>query len=151
MTDVQDLKTAPLASSYLARVVKALGKLGTGETENPDAKHNTGRTLGEYFMWNEVRKYAEARADAAYERLVTSGQIEDTKTLPPGNHVLAKSPHFALTVSVSAPVRRFNGQELAKLLFKSKYKVPTAWTAEALEQAKVGTSPQVKRAISETV
>lgn len=126
--------------SYETDIVKALTKLGqTNGTANPDEKNNTGRLLGEAFLWDKVAAYAKQRSDAAWEALEKEGIVEDTEALSPGDHQLAQSPSFAVFARVTQPVRRFNGEELANLLAKSKYKVPVSTTKEMIDKAKVPT------------
>ncbi len=135
--------------SYEVEITKALARLGRNGTENPDAKHNTGRLIGEAYMWERVAKYAEAKADAAWKAMLRAEIVPEKKTLEPGDHELAYSPSFTIIAKVSQPVRRFNGDELAELLAKSKYKVPTSTTKEFIDQAKVPTSSVVSMKIME--
>jgi hypothetical protein len=133
--------------SYAAKIVKALGKLGVNGTENPDAKHNTGRALGEIFMWNTVKKYVEGKLDNAWERAQKEGVI-DLNNLAIGEYELASSPTFLATVKVSQPVRRFSPEALATELNK-KYKVPLPIAKEMIEAAKVPTKSTVTKSIIE--
>jgi len=123
--------------SYETDIVKFLSKLGKNGTENPDAKSNTGRLLGEAFMWDKVASYAEARSKAAWEMLAREELVPDKKTLSPGDHQLAQSPSFAIFARVTQPVKRFSGDALAESLAKSKYRVPISTTKELIDQAKV--------------
>lgn len=129
---------------YETDIIKQLAKLGkTNGTLNPDAKHNTGSLLGEAFMWDRVEAYARNRSEAAWAALSKEGLIPDKKTLEPGDHQITQSPSFAVFARVTQPVKRFSGDELANLLAKSKYKVPTSTTKELIDHAKVPTSSMV--------
>lgn len=136
--------------SYETDIIKTLTRLGKGNgTANPDAKHNTGSLLGEAFLWDHVRRYAENRCDAAWKAMNKEGLIPDKKTLDPGDHQLTQSPSFAVFARVTQPVKRFSGDELAELLAKSKYKVPVSTTKELIDQAKVPTNSVVTMKVVE--
>jgi hypothetical protein len=136
--------------SYQTSIVKILSKFGQSNgTANPDSKHNAGRLLGEAFMWDQVEKFAKARSDAAWLSLAREGIIPQRKEMEPGEHELAYSPSFVAIGRVSAPVRRFSGDELAKLLRASKYKVPESATKELIDKAKVPTTSMVSMRIIE--
>lgn len=123
--------------SYETEIIKALSRLGKNGTENPDAKNNTGSLLGEAFMWDKVVAYAQHRKEACWHALLKEGIIPEKQALTPGEHQLAESPNFSCIAKVTNPIRRFNPDEMAKLLAKSKYKVPISTTKELLEQAKL--------------
>jgi hypothetical protein len=135
-------------STYAAKIASFLGKLGTNSTKNPDEKHNVGRVLGELFLWSQVEKYAKNRKDGTQKTIDSQGMVE-TNGLTPGNHELAVSPSFLYVAKVSAPYMRFNEDELAELLNKSKYKVPHAVTKELISKAKLPTKSAVTRTIME--
>lgn len=136
--------------SYEADIIKTLAKIGkTNGTINPDAKHNTGSMLGEAFMWDRIEAYAHNRSEAAWAALSKEGLIPDKQELDPGDHQLAQSPSFAVFARVTQPVKRFSGEELANLLAKSKYKVPTSTTKELIDQAKVPTKSMVSLKVVE--
>jgi hypothetical protein len=135
--------------SYETTIVKALSRLGKNGTENPDAKHNVGSLLGEAYMWDQVEKYAKNKSDAAWKAMEKEGLVPDKKSLDPGEYQLADSPSFAIFAKVTQPIRRFDGQELANLLAKSKYKVPVSTTKELIEEAKVPTTSTVRMAVVE--
>lgn len=135
--------------SYETTLAKALSRLGKNGTENPDAKHNTGRLLGEAYMWDQVEKYAKGKSDAAWKAMAKEGLVPDKKSLDPGDHQLADSPSFAIFAKVTQPIRRFDGDELANLLAKSKYKVPVSTTKELIEEAKVPTTSTVRMVVVE--
>ena len=135
--------------SYETDIIKFLSKLGKNGTENPDARSNQGRMLGEAFMWDRVEAYARQRSDAAWNALEKEGLVPDKKSLDPGDHQLAQSPNFAIFAKVTNPVKRFNGDELATLLAKSKYKVPISTTKEFIDAAKLPTNPVVTMKVVE--
>jgi len=135
--------------SYETTIVKALSRLGKNGTENPDSKHNTGRLLGEAYMWDQVEKYAKARSAAVWKEMEKEGLVPDKKTLDPGEYACADSPSFAVFAKVTQPIRRFDGEQLAGLLAKSKYKVPVSTTKELIEEAKVPGNPAVRMVVVE--
>jgi hypothetical protein len=135
--------------SYETDIIKALSKMGKNGTENPDAKSNTGRLLGEAFLWDRIEAYARNRSEAAWAALEKEGIVEDTAKLTPGDHQLAQSPSFAVFAKVTNPVKRFSQGELATLLAKSKYKVPISTTKEMCDLAKVPTKPMVSLKVVE--
>lgn len=132
-------------ASFQARIV---AWLGNKQPENPDAKHNTGRLLGEAFFWDHVCKMAKARSDAAWDKLLDEGLIERPEE--EGMHSLLTTPSFTCIAKVSKPVRRFSADELAKLL-KKQHKIPEPVTKQLVEQAKVSTKPSVSYEVTERV
>lgn len=135
--------------SYTTEIRKALGKLGKNGTENPDAKHNVGRMLGEVFLWDQVAKFAEGKAEDAWADLTKEGLIPNKKELEPGDHELAYSPSFVVVARVTQPVKQFSRDELAKLMRESKWKVPESATMEMIEQAKVPTTSRASLKVIE--
>jgi len=135
--------------SYETDIIKALSKFGTNSTTNPDAKSNTGRLLGEAFMWDRIEAYASNRSATRWAALEKEGHIPDKKTLDPGDHQLAQSPNFAIFARVTQPVKRFNADELAILLAKSKYKVPISTTKEMIDAAKIPSTSMVTMKVVE--
>ena len=135
-----------MSTAYLTKIVSALNRLGQNGTANPDGTHNTGSMLGEAYLWDAVEAFAKGRSKKAWEALENEGVI-----IPPdvtGEHALATSPHFVCSAKVTNPVRRFNADELAKLL-KKQYKIPEPVSKALIEQAKVGTKPAVSYSIME--
>ena len=135
--------------SYHTDIIKMLSKLGKNGTENPDGKHNTGRLIGEAYLWDTVAKYAKGRSDAAWSALASEGVIPRKGEMEPGQHELAYSPNFVVVGRVTQPVKRFSGDELAKLLSKSKYKVPESTTKEMIDKAKVPTTSMASLTVIE--
>lgn len=120
--------------TYKTRIEKALSRLGTNGTENPDTKSNTGRAIGEAFLWDEVERLAKAKSKDAWAALDSIGLLTDEKN--PGEYLIAESPSFAVNVRISEPVRRFDPDHLADLLLK-KYKVPKSTTKQFVEASKL--------------
>lgn len=143
-----ELATTANPNSFLGKIVKAVNAVAVQlQALNPDAKHNTGRFIGEAYLWDEISKYAEARSKALWEQLETDGVIKSEK-LDPGGHALTESPRFIVSAEVTVPVRRFDPNVFANWLEKYK-KVPVIVTKEQLELAKVPTKSQVKMKIIE--
>jgi|SRR5882762_1470256 len=131
-----------MPTSYLAKIIARMNMLTIALIElNPDAKHNTGRLIGEHFMWDQIAKYAKAMSDKTWKELEDQHEI-DTEDLVQGDHLLVQVPHFVITASASAPVKRFNGGKFVADL-KEKYKIPEIVTKELLDKAKVGTKSSV--------
>jgi hypothetical protein len=131
-----------MATSYQAQIIKALGKIGVSNgTVNPDAKHNMGNLLGEAFLWDTVKKYAEGRSKIAWDGMAAAGLVDKTK-LEPGDHTIAESPGFKATAKVSEKVKRFSAQALAEAMNK-RFKVAVPSALQMIEQAKVPTTSTV--------
>lgn len=136
--------------SYMTEIVKALSKLGTNGTLNPDSKHNQGRLLGEAYMWDAVEKYAKGKSEAAWKTLEKEGiapRKEDVEAS--SEQEFGFSPSFVGTVKASKPVSKFAPDVFAERMSKSKYKVPISYTKEALDDAKVEGNPKVSYNIIE--
>lgn len=128
---------------YQTDIIKALSKFGnTNGTTNPDSKHNQGRMIGEAFMWEQVAKYAEGRADAVWAEMMVEGVVPKKDDLKEGEHEVAYSPSFVVIGKVSRPVKRFSGEQLATMLSRSKYRVPISTTKELIDKAKIDGNPQ---------
>lgn len=138
-----ELVTNAQANSFLGKIVQTINKATTDLMQaNPDTKHNTGRQLGEAYMWDEIEKYAAAMSKRVWEKL-ESDKVITTTDLTPGGHMIADAPHFTIMAEVTQPVRRFSGDALAKWLEKEK-KIPIIVTKEQIEKAKLPTTSQVK-------
>jgi hypothetical protein len=141
------VKQEEIEMSYKTEIVKAISKFNG--VKNPDAKHNTGRLLGEAYFWDEMAKYAKAQAEGKWATLTREGIIPEKRSLDPGEQEVASSPSFAVIAKVTQPVKRFDVDELAKLMRQSKYKVPESTTKELVDLAKVPTSPMVTMRVVE--
>jgi hypothetical protein len=134
---------------YRTDIIRFMSGIAAKTLPNPDSKHNQGALIGTAFMWDEIEAYAKKKSAEAWEKLESEGIIPDIRTLDGGDHELAYSPSFTVQASVSEPVRRFSREELAKLLAKSKYKVPVSVTAELCDQSRLPGNPQRKLKIVE--
>lgn len=136
--------------SYKVAIVKALSKLGMNGTENPDAKHNQGRMIGEAFLWDEVAAYAKSKSDAAWEVLEKEGLAPTKDEVEPSTErEFAFSPSFVGVVKTSKPIKRFDADVFAAALSKGKYHVPVSYTKEALNDARVDGKPRTEFKIIE--
>ena len=136
--------------SYKVDIVKALSRLGTNGTVNPDAKHNQGRLLGEAYMWDEVEAYAKGKSEAAWKALEKEGITPAKDTVEPSTeNEFGFSPSFVGVVKATKRVERFDPETFANALSRSKYKVPVSYTKEALDDAKVPGNPKVSYKIIE--
>lgn len=134
--------------SYAAQIERKLGELGKNGTKNPDEKHNTGRILGEIFMWERVRKHAEGMVKEKWEELTKEGHLEGLEQLDPGQYDMTSSPSFTCTALISQPVNRFSANVLAAAM-KKRFRVPEHVTLEMVEDAKVPTKSTVTKRVIE--
>lgn len=144
------MSTSQTTISYQAKIVSALNNLFRS-TDLHEARHNVGKHLSVAFFWDSVADYAKKQADRAWKSLEEANIIEDDegrRKLDTGEHILAESPHFVCRAVVTKAVRRFNVQELAKIL-KKDYKIPEPTTVQLCEKAKKETVPQVRLAVEE--
>jgi hypothetical protein len=129
--------------TYAAQIFRAVNRLGHNGTENPDTASNSGQYLAAVYLWSEVRRHADGQYKAALAALEQSGIMPDRTALKPGAHQLCDSHKFALTATVSEPVRRLDLQALAQSLNKSKYRVPLGFTTETIEACRLPTKSTV--------
>jgi hypothetical protein len=115
--------------------------------KHPDAKHNQGKSILEAFIWDEIAGLSKGRSDATWERMEKNGIYE--KPLKPGKYECGESPSFIIKASVSEPVKRFNEDELARVLEASQFKIPPHMTKGFVGAAKVPGSSQVRVKIEE--
>lgn len=135
--------------SFTAEITKHMNKIADMcEKKNPDGKHNVGRGLGIVHFWTMVEKYAKSKKDEAWAALEKDDIISDPKGLDPGEYSLAESPSFFASAKVSNPVKRFDPDVLADMLFK-KYKVPVPITKELVDKAKVPSASTVTKKVVE--
>ena len=135
-------------ATYHSIIHKALTRLGTNGTKPPEDKSNTGPLLAEAFLWDEVKRYAEARSKSAWARLTDEQLVPAKADLEPGEHHLCESQHFAITAKASEPVKRFNADILAENMHK-RFKVAIPTAKEMIEAAKVPTKPTVSMRVVE--
>lgn len=124
--------------TFKARIMMALNLFGTkaNNTEYPIDKDNKTAAYAEAYMWDFIAATAKKRSDAAWKYLENEALIADYAELPSGEHELGETPTFKVTLKVSNPIVRFNPEDLAETLRKSKYKVPVGETLLAVERAK---------------
>lgn len=144
-------ETVPKAGTYLAQIFAVLNTFGRTQLVPPKAPEkdsNLAVILGEAYLWDEVQSFAKKRSDMLWKQLTDEKVIPDTKQLDEGDHTLAESRRFVVTAKMTAPVKRFSADELAKIM-KKEYKVPEPRTKELVESAKKGTVGQCRLAIVE--
>ena len=147
--------------NYLVTITQALVKLSSSlEGANPDRKTKQGKLLGEAFLWDEVRKFAEAKSKEAWANMadvIAGATVEkkeikfDTKIYPTGDYEPIGTTKFSCVLNVSQPVSRFDPSFFAKAMNESKYKVPIPFTAEQLDKAKQPSTCTVRKKIVERV
>ena len=145
------VEIVPKQGSYLAQIYSVLTTFGKSQLippKAPEKNANMATLLGEAYLWDEVQSFAKKQSDKLWAEMEKQEVIPDKSTLDQGPHVLAESRRFVVSATVSAPVKRFSPDELAKLM-KKEYKVPEPRTKELCEAAKKGTTGQVRLAISE--
>jgi len=126
--------TLPLATQ-LTMLLSSVDKMVL-----PIAKDETDTVLGQAYVWDFVQKYAKRKSDAFWKDIEDNNLIMDYKELAPGNQEIGESDNFIVHCKVSNPVNRFNADVLAERMAKSKYKVPSSFTLEAIDKAKVPSS-----------
>jgi len=141
MTQNEVLGLAAQVQNEMAKVVFEIMR------KHPDAKHNTGRSILEAYVWDEIQSYSKGKAEKSWERMEKEGVYEPPKHL--GRHTCGESPHFEIRATVSEPVKRFNEAALAKALLVSNYKVPEHVTKELIGASKLPTKPMVRLSIVE--
>lgn len=135
--------TAALVYAGLGSLVNEIMKA------HPDGKHNQGRFILESFLWDQIESIAKGKSADAWDKMEANGVFVPPNKEEAGNSVCGESPKFVISAKVSEKVKRFNGDELAKLLNKSKYKVPVHTAKEFIDKAKVGSTPTVTLRIVE--
>jgi hypothetical protein len=134
-------------STLPVQVARALSALER-TIPNPDAKHNRGVLLGKAALWDEALDYCKRQSEGAWKALEASGIIEHDETLAKGDYELCNSPHFACTLKISAPVKRFDSDALVQAMVK-RFKCTAADALAMIEAAKVPGNPRKSFAIVE--
>lgn len=116
-------------------------------SKHPDTKHNQGRSIIEAFIWDEIQGLAKGRSDSVWERMEKAGIYE--KPLKPGKYECGESPSFVIRATVTEPIKRFNEEELARVLEASTFKIPPHMTKGFVGAAKIPTTSQVRLTIVE--
>lgn len=138
-------------SSFEALITKELlGFVAKLQDKHPDTKHNTGRIVGNTFVWDKIASISKKMSDANWAGFEDEGIIPK-KELDPGLHSLVESPHFSVIAKVSMPVHRFNADKLVDILHESKYKIPLPVARMFIEDAKKAGKSTVTLDIAEKV
>lgn len=135
-------------TKFQVRLVNFMSTIGKTKDTELSKKSNTETLLASAFMWDFIAAYAKGRSDIAWSEL-EDNNIIDAKELEPGEYILAESPGFVCKANVTAKVKRFSAEALAKILSKSQYKVPVAIVLQMIDTAKVPTTSQTKLNIIE--
>lgn len=131
-------------TSIQAKINVALGKLLALAPHKGD-----DLPLATAFLWDEVERQAKGLSKSAWDKLDKLGKLRtNANTSEKGSHTIATSPHFQITLDCSTPVKRFDPDTLANLLF-AECKVPHIKTLELIEKAKVPTKPRLTYAVKE--
>ena len=139
-----------MSTAYSALVLKELlTTVNRIVDKSPDVS-DMGKMLAEMYVWDEIAKVAKKNSDGYWNAAEKNG-VYDSHNLDPGTHTLVDSKGFSLIAVVTQPVKRFNQEQLAKLLKASKYKVPEPITKQYCDAAKIPTKSNVLLAISERV
>lgn len=115
---------------------------------HPDGKHNAGRSILEAFVWDEIQKLAKGKSDDAWDRMEKAGVYVKPDNRA-GRYECGESPHLVIKATVSEPVKRFNEEELARVLEASQFKVPPHMTKGFVAAAKIPGNPQTRLSIVE--
>lgn len=122
--------------TFQASILKELSVIAEKlQKVNPDQKSNTGRQIGQAFLWDAIQSYAKKQSDAAWDALETEEIIDNYKSLEEGEFHLGESPRFVITVKVSKPRQERDDEKLAAEL-KKRYKIPEAVTKDLLAKCK---------------
>lgn len=133
---------------YKVQITTLLVKLQTEAAKmNPDAKHNSGRLIGEAYFWDTVEALAKKQSATTWEGLEALG-ITLSRDEEPGNYDVDSSPSFDVTCKISNPRQKFDEEKLAKAL-QRKYKIPIPVTKEMVANAKVDGSKTMTWRITE--
>lgn len=105
--------------------------------------------LAEAYLFDEAEKEVKRLAKSAWDKLEKAGKLRTNADLSDkGTHTLARSAHYILTLDASAPVKRFDADVLAKLLYE-KHKIPMHKSKVYIEEAKVPSKPRLTYRIEE--
>lgn len=128
-------------STFEALIIQNLTKITEQILDkSPDAKHNTGRVIGTAFMWDKIEAYAKKKSELAWKQLEDEEIIDKSENLTTGDHTLAESPAFSVTVKQTEPRKGFKEDVLQQALQK-KYRVPLHTSKEMIAAAKVPGNP----------
>jgi hypothetical protein len=133
-----------IETTFTAHIMRLVGELVQA---NPD-RSNSGKVYGEAYIWETLERVAKKKREALWESMEKDGLVS---TIPsdPGSYELGMSNRFVASVRVSEPVRRFNADELCKLLTNSKYKVPAPIAKEFVDKAKLPSTSSTTKKIME--
>lgn len=124
--------------SYKAEILKAFGRLGSNGTKNPDERSNVGRYLGEIFLWDYAAELCSSKAREAW-RLLAADQIissdDELRATIEAETVIAKSPHFAMSVKVGNPRMMFDQERFIDAI-SSKFKIDKHKLVELAKECK---------------
>lgn len=144
-------EVVPKQGSYLAQIYAVLSTFGVTQLVPPKAPEknaNMATLLGEAYLWDEVAAFAKKQSDKRWKAMEDQGVIPASAEITTGKHVLAETRKFVVAANMSAPVKRFSPDELAKIM-KREFKVPLPRSIEIVEQSKKGTTGQCRLTISE--
>lgn len=115
--------------TYSSSIIKYLSRLGKSNAHvNPDQKSNTGKQLGDIYLWQTASDFCKKQLKSAWALAEASELVPDKDKLradPVGDHILHHSKKFTLTSKVTNPRRSFDKEEFMKRVGR-KYKIPAA-------------------------
>lgn len=104
------------------RLLTALQSIGnTKDTAPPKGNNNKDPLLHEYFIATEAASYFDKRKKAIL-KTIEDQFIDDKNIEPSSNYVLAKTPHYVLTLETNAGQHRINRAKIGTALFKRGWK-----------------------------
>lgn len=133
-----------IETTFTAHIMRLVNQLVEA---NPD-RSNSGRVYGEAYVWETLERVAEKKRKALWEQMEKDGLVQEIPK-DAGSYELGMSARFVASVRVSEPVRRFNADELCRLLSESKYKVPAPIAKEFVDKAKVPSTSTTTKKIME--
>lgn len=137
--------------SYKAEILKAITRFGTTNgTKNPDERSNTGRLLGEVFLWETAKDFCASREKAAWAALESMELFDpdELRESGPAESIVTKSPNFALSVKVSNPRMMFDKDLFIERVAEA-FKIDKHKLIEIATQAKTPSKPPLSKKVLE--
>jgi hypothetical protein len=144
MSKTETAPTVGIAAQIHGEIAKLVQNI---MSRHPDARHNVGKSILEAFVWDEIQKLSKGRSDSVWERMEKTGVYE--KPLSVGRHECGESPHLLIKATVSEPIKRFNEDELLRVMEASEFKVPPHKMKGFVGAAKIPGNPMVRLIIVE--
>lgn len=141
----------PNNSKTKDRLLEKLGELRGAPVLQFKRGDNRGPLLGEVFVWQETKKYAEEQLKKAWKALVAEDIIDEDDVLREAGvgeeRILNESNTFSVVATVDKPRRTFNREMFIRLIVQ-RFRVPAEALQDMVEDAMTdGTAPLTKRVL----